>query len=190
MYWHFSVINDWKGLKKYCIGAYIVLCICILVWKIYLCEKSLLFPSQPPVVFTRAPGFLAKKTVDKDIAYLKRHQRRSYRSNYHRNHNFKVTTTNTRIIKIAASSQDSNSSELLCAHFLIFDKTYHFMKSAYISCMVLTMALCSPPFPWFIHRKWKWRCANSGIFRIHPSAPPPAGGFSIYISVAEKSFFK
>ena len=51
--------------------------------------------------------------------------------------------------------------------------------------MILTIELCCPPFPWFIGRKWKWRRSDSGLFRIQPSAPPPAGGFSKFIFVAE-----
>ena len=91
------------------------------------------------------------------------------------------TPTNIRIIEITPSARASYSGEWLCAHLLLFGKTYHFMKSACISCMILTMALCSPPFPPFLGRKWKWRCSNSGIFWIHPRVPPPAGVFSKFI---------
>ena len=35
----------------------------------------------------------------------------------------------------------------------------------------------SPPFPRFLGRQWKRRHADSGLFRIQPRAPPPAGGF-------------
>ena len=60
------------------------------------------------------------------------------------------------------------------------------MKSACISCMILTMALCSPPFPRFLGQKWKLRRASLGLFRIQLCAPPPAGGFSEFILIAEK----
>ena len=35
----------------------------------------------------------------------------------------------------------------------------------------------SPHFPLFLGQKWKRRSADLGLFRIHPRAPPPAGGF-------------
>ena len=45
-------------------------------------------------------------------------------------------------------------------------------------------------FPRFIGRQRKQRRADSGLFRIHPRAPPPAGGFSKFIFVADKIIFK
>ena len=72
----------------------------------------------------------------------------------------------------------------------MFDKNYHFMISTCISYMILTMATCSPHFPWFLGQKWKWRCSDLGLFRIHPRAPPPPGGFSKFILVADKLFLK
>ena len=101
----------------------------------------------------------------------------SCRSNYHRNQHFLVTPTNIWIIEIMPSSRASNFGKWLCANFLMFDKTYHFMKSTCIYCVILTMALCSLPFPRFLGRKWKWRRADLGLFQIQPRAPHPAGDF-------------
>ena len=41
------------------------------------------------------------------------------------------------------------------------------------------------PFPRFLGRQWKRRRADSGLFRIKPLTPPPSGGFSKFIFVAE-----
>ena len=90
------------------------------------------------------------------------------------------------MIQITPSSRASDSGKWLCAHLVLFDKTYHFMKSECISWMILTRALCSPPFPQFLGRKWKRRRSNSAIFRIQPRATPPAGSSSKFILVAEK----
>ena len=101
----------------------------------------------------------------------------SFRSNYHKKQNFQVAPANIQIIEITPLSQARNYGKQLCAHFLLFGKMYHFIKSTCIFCMILAMALCSPPFPRFIGRKWKWRRANSGLFWVKPCVPPPAGGF-------------
>ena len=42
-----------------------------------------------------------------------------------------------------------------------------------------------PPISWFLGWKWKQRRANLGLFWIQLYAPPPAGGFSKLIFVAE-----
>ena len=183
MCWNFSVIHDWKGLKKYCIEAYIVLYMPILVWKICICEKSLFFPCWLLLFLHETPEFSAGKSgLMRILRRKKRRQWWSCRSKYHWNQYFPVTPANIRIKEITPSSQASDSGKGLCAHFLLIEKTYHFMKSTCISCMIITMALCSPPFSQFFTRKWKWRRVNLGIFRIQPRAPPHAGGFSKSIS--------
>ena len=55
--------------------------------------------------------------------------------------------TNTRIIEITPSLRASDSGQQVCAHLLLFHNTYHVMKSTYISCVILNVALCSPPIP-------------------------------------------
>ena len=75
----------------------------------------------------------------------------------------------------------------MCA-FDFFEKEYHFMKSARIYCMILTMALCFHPFPRLIDQKWKSRCANLGLFWIQPCAPPPASGFQNQFGLQRNEF--
>ena len=110
----------------------------------------------------------------------------SFRSNYHKNQHFPVNPTNIQIIKIAPSSWARNIGNHSCAHLLMYDKMYHFMKSSGISFMILATSLCYPPFPIFISRKWKLRCANSGLFRIQPHTQPPSCGLSEFVFVADK----
>ena len=98
-------------------------------------------------------------------------------SNYHQKQHFPVTPTNIRITEIPPLSRASDNGNRLCVRLLLFDKMYHFMKSACIYGMILTMELCSPLFPRFIGQKWKRRCANLWLFHIQPSATPPASGF-------------
>ena len=45
-------------------------------------------------------------------------------------------------------------------------------------------------FPQFLGRKWKRRRANLGLFLILSSTPPPAGGFSKFVLVADKWILK
>ena len=104
-------------------------------------------------------------------------QQLSYRSNYHQNQHFPLTHTNIRIIEITPSLWARDSGKRLCVHSRMFDKTYHFMKILFISCMILTMSMCSLRFPRFLRQKWKWRRAVSGLFPIQPRDPPPAHGF-------------
>ena len=87
-------------------------------------------------------------------------------SSYHHNQHFPVTPYDKWIIEITPLSWDRDSGKRLCVHLLLFDKMYHFIKSACISCMILTMALCSPPFPCFFGQKRKWRHANLVLFQI------------------------
>ena len=84
---------------------------------------------------------------------------------------FSITPSNIQIIEIIPLSQVSDSGKRLCVKLRMFEKTYHFMKSLCISCMIITMSLCSPCFPCFIEKKCKWRRANSGIFHIQPRTP-------------------
>ena len=134
MSWYFSVIHDWKGLKQYCIEKYLVLYICILFWKICLCEKYLLFPGSTPSRFYANPlhfqpkkdgwrGYCSKKrTVEEGIAAKKRRQWWSCRSNYHRNQHLPVTPTNKQKVEITSSSWASDYGKGLCVHFHLFDK--------------------------------------------------------------------
>ena len=55
-----SVVHDWKGINQYCIEAYIVLCVHMLIWKICLCEKHL--PVGPLLFLCKPPAFSAKKS--------------------------------------------------------------------------------------------------------------------------------
>ena len=82
-------------------------------------------------------------------------QQLSYRSNYHQNQHFPLTHTNIRIIEITPSLWARDSGKRLCVHSRMFDKMNHFMKSTFISCMILTMELFSPPFPQFLVQKRK-----------------------------------
>ena len=43
--------------------------------------------------------------------------------------------------------------------------------------MVKLTAALRAPFPRFLGRQGERRRTDSGLFRIHPRAPPPAGGF-------------
>ena len=51
-------------------------------------------------------------------------------------------------------------------------------------------AAWAAPFTQFISPQWKLRRANSGLFRIHPHVPPPSGGLSELIFVADKLILK
>ena len=107
----------------------------------------------------------------------------SFWLNYHQNQHFPITPTNIQIIEIKSVSWASDSCKPLCAHFPL-----SFYKSTCIYCVILTIELCCPPFPWFIGRKWKWKRANTGLFRIQPRAPPSGGGFSKFIFIANIFF--
>ena len=62
-------------------------------------------------------------------------------------HHFLVTPTNIGIIEITPAPRASNYDKRLCAHFIVFDKTYNFMKITCISCIIFNTELCSTPFP-------------------------------------------
>ena len=154
------------------------------LWKIFV-----IYRSTPSCFYTNVRNFRTPPPVDDDIVVKKRRQWWSCQSNYHQHQHFPVTHVNIKIIETTPLSRASDHGKKLCAHLLLFDKTYHIMKSACISCMILTMALCSPLFPRFIGQKWKWRCANSELNWIKPHAQPPASGFLKFILVAEKWIF-
>ena len=104
----------------------------------YMWRKKI--PCQHPPVFTSTLGIFRGKVRLTRILQQKNSQWWSYWSNNHRNQHFPVTPTNIQIIEIRPSSRAIDSGKWLCAHLLLFDKTYHFMKSACISCMILTRA--------------------------------------------------
>ena len=96
--------------------------------------------------YARCKNIFCLSTVSTTI-YLRQEEEKLYSqwqswwSDYHRDQHFPVTPTSILIIEITPSSRSSDPHKQLCAHLFLFDKTYHFMTSTYIYCMILTMTL-------------------------------------------------
>ena len=158
----------------------------IFCYNLFCCNLKLRSP-----MYYKGKNIFSLSTISTRI-YLRHKEKKegsqcwSCQSNYHQNQHFTVTPINIRIIEIMPSLWASDSGKRICAHLLLFEKRYHFMKSTFISCMIITMALCSPHFPRFLCQMWKWVRADSGLFWIQLRAPPPAGSFLELIFDVEK----
>ena len=93
-----------------------------------------------------------------------------------------METKTCRFETILYLSTGSTSCQRFLKYLFVADK---FIFKIINSGRVIPTLTTSPPFPWFISWKWKQIRVNSGLFRIQPRAPPPVGGFSKLIFVAE-----
>ena len=66
-----------------------------------------------------------------------------------------------------------------------FPKFIFGVDKIFLKWVIVYALTTSPAFPRFLGRQWKQRRADPGLFRIQPRAPPPAGGFSKFVYVAE-----
>ena len=71
----------------------------------------------------------------------------------------------------------------------VFEKTYHFMKSACISSMILTMALFSPPFLDLLAENKMKTCQFGNILDLTMHSTSSQRFFGIHFGCGEKKTF-